>query len=151
MSVQIADLMTHLPNLRRYARRLTQNDDSASDLVQETVARALRHIDRYQPTGSLQGWLITIMKNQFRETKRRRLLDRAAVPREQILAELSGARFNPPQYDQLLLRELAVAIPRLPPFQRDVLIAVCLQGLSYEQAGAKLGIPVGTIDRKSVV
>src|SRR5258708_24229231 len=85
------------------------------------------------------------MKNQFRETQRRRLLDRAAVPREQILAELSGARFNPPQYDQLLLRELAVAIPRLPPFQRDVLIAVCLQGLSYEQAGAKLGIPVGTI------
>src|SRR5260221_11791666 len=96
MSVQIADLMTHLPNLRRYARRLTQNDDSASDLVQETVARALRHIDRYQPTGSLQGWLITIRKNQFRETQRRRLLDRAAGPREQMPPEVSGSALNPP-------------------------------------------------------
>jgi RNA polymerase sigma-70 factor (ECF subfamily) len=54
-------------------------------------------------------------------------------------------RHEPPQDDQLLLRELAQAIPRLPPFQRDVLVAVCFQGLSYEEASAALGIPVGTI------
>src|SRR5260221_8099510 len=77
MGVPVAELMTHLPNLRRYARRLTHNDDSANDLVQETVARALRYLDRYQPTGSLQGSLVTIMKNQFRETQRRRVLDHA--------------------------------------------------------------------------
>jgi RNA polymerase sigma-70 factor, ECF subfamily len=147
MGVPVAELMTHLPNLRRYARRLTHNDDSANDLVQETVARALRHIDRYQPTGSLQGWLITIMKNQFRETQRRRLLDQAFGGRIAVDASIPvlASRFDPPQDDQLLLRELGAAIPRLPAVQRDVLIAVCLQGLSYEQASAKLGIPIGTI------
>ena len=146
MAVPVAELMTHLPNLRRYARRLTHNEDTANDLVQETVARALRYLDRYQPTGSLQGWLVTIMKNQFRETQRRRLLDHAFGGRAGANATggLVG-RFDAPQDDQLLLRELSAAIPRLPAAQRDVLIAVCLQGLSYEQASAKLGIPIGTI------
>jgi RNA polymerase sigma-70 factor (ECF subfamily) len=148
MSVAAADLMTHLPNLRRYARRLTQNEDMANDLVQETLARALRNLDRYRPTGSLQGWLITIMKNQFRETRRRRVLDRVADPHQRAAAlalALPSGRLDAPQDDHLLLRELADAIPRLPPFQRDVLVAVCLHGLSYEEASAKLGIPVGTI------
>jgi RNA polymerase sigma-70 factor (ECF subfamily) len=119
----------------------------ANDLVQETVARALRYLDRYQPTGSLQGWLVTIMKNQFRETQRRRLLDQGfggragPNPAVRVLAD----RFDAPQDAQLLLRELSVAIPRLPAVQRDVLIAVCLHGLSYEEASAKLGIPIGTI------
>ena len=147
MGVPVDDLMTHLPNLRRYARRLTHNEDTANDLVQETLARALRHIDRYQPTGSLQGWLITIMKNQFRETQRRRLLDQAAGGRAWggLMRAALGDRLDAPQDDHLLLRELGAAIPRLPQVQRDVLVAVCLQGLSYEQASAKLGIPVGTI------
>jgi RNA polymerase sigma-70 factor (ECF subfamily) len=147
MAVPVAELMTHLPNLRRYARRLTHNEDTANDLVQETVARALRYLDRYQPTGSLQGWLVTIMKNQFRETQRRRLLDQAFDGRAGANATIGGlaGRFDAPQDDQLLLREISAAIPRLPAVQRDVLIAVCLQGLSYEQASAKLGIPIGTI------
>jgi RNA polymerase sigma-70 factor (ECF subfamily) len=146
MSIAAVDLLAHLPNLRRYARRLSENEDMANDLVQETVARALRNLDRYQPTGSLQGWLITIMKNQFRETRRRRLLDRAQPHSFGSDADRSGLpRHEPPQDDQLLLRELAQAIPRLPPFQRDVLVAVCFQGLSYEEASAALGIPVGTI------
>ena len=148
MSVAADDLMTHLPNLQRYARRLTQNEDTANDLVQETLARALRNLDRYRPTGSLQGWLITIMKNQFRETRRRLWLDRATDPHRRAAAlarAVPPGWLDAPQDDHLLLRELADAIPRLPPFQRDVLIAVCLNGLSYEEASTKLGIPVGTI------
>jgi RNA polymerase sigma-70 factor (ECF subfamily) len=148
MSVAAADLMAHLPNLRRYARRLTENEDAANDLVQETLARALRNLDRYRPTGSLQGWLITIMKNQFRETRRRHVLDRAADPHRRAAAlarAVPAGWLDAPQDDHLLLRELAAAIPRLPPFQRDVLVAVCFNGLSYEEASTRLGIPVGTI------
>lgn len=145
MGVEPSELMAHLPNLRRYARRLSQNEDLANDLVQETLARALSHLDRYRPIGSLQGWLITIMKNQFRELQRRRLLDRARSGLSVPAGTLFAARLDPPQDDQLLLREVADAIPRLPAFQREVLLAVCVQGMSYEEASAKLGIPVGTI------
>lgn len=140
MSVGMGELMTHLPNLRRYARRLTRNEDQAGDLVQDTVARALRHIDRYRPTGSLQGWLITIMKNQFRETQRRRLLEARPWGTDAIVL-----RDRAPQDDHLLLRELAHAIPALPPGQRDALLAVCVYGLSYEEASHRLGVPVGTV------
>lgn len=147
MAVSVDEVLAHLPNLRRYARRLTHNDDTAGDLVQETMARALRYIDRYQPTGSLQGWLITIMKNQFRETRRRHLLDQAACVHlgTGLISAGVVVRLDAPQDDQLLLRQIRAAIPRLPQLQRDVLMLICLQGLSYEQASARLGIPMGTI------
>src|SRR5258708_37696449 len=88
------------------------------------------------------------MKNQFRETQRRRVLAGAGGPHDRLLEQAWATLPRPldaPQYDQLLLRELADAIPRLPPLQRDVLVAVCLHGLSYEQASVALNIPVGTI------
>src|SRR5438876_10537066 len=110
MTIASTDLVVHLPHLRRYALRLLRNRDAANDLVQETLARALRYLDRYLPTGSLQGWLISIMKKQFRQSRRRHLRDcpigvnERGVAREE--AGLPGRREGP-QGDARALRELS--------------------------------------------
>src|SRR3546814_19808789 len=65
------DLVTMIPHLRAFARSLTGSVDLADDLVQETVMRALRAQNQYQPQTNLKAWLFTILRNQHIKTLRR--------------------------------------------------------------------------------
>lgn len=58
-------LMQLLPALTQFARSLCRQSADAEDLVQETLVKALKNRDKYQPYGSLKSWLFTIMKNSF--------------------------------------------------------------------------------------
>src|SRR3546814_2330091 len=60
-----------IPHLRAFARSLTGSVDLADDLVQETVMRALRAQNQYQPQTNLKAWLFTILRNQHITTMRR--------------------------------------------------------------------------------
>jgi RNA polymerase sigma-70 factor (ECF subfamily) len=143
MSVPVEDVVACMPNLKRFARRLTRSEDSVEDLVQETVARALGSLDRYQPTGDLKAWLFTIMKNHVRDQwrKRRNMATVSLGP----TADSETSSLVAPQIDRLLLRDLATAIDRLPDDQRAVLIQVSIDPSSYQAASAALGIPIGTV------
>mgnify|MGYP004728854779 CR=1 FL=1 len=59
------ELMQAVPALMQFARSLCRQPADAEDLVQETLVKALRNRDKYQPYGSLKSWLFTIMKNSF--------------------------------------------------------------------------------------
>src|ERR1043165_7035234 len=65
MTVANADLEKLLPDLTRFARVLTRNEDDAHDLVQDCVERALRKHELYQDGTSLKSWLFTLMRNLF--------------------------------------------------------------------------------------
>ncbi|MEJ0069243.1 MAG: sigma-70 family RNA polymerase sigma factor [Pseudomonadota bacterium] len=143
MSVQVEDVVACVPNLRRFARRLNPGAEPVDDLVQETLTRALGALDRYQPTSDLKAWLFTIMKNYVRDLwRKQRNMATVSLSQSDDIDTRSAAA---PQIDRLLLRELAVAIDRLPAYQRDVLIQVSIDPSSYEAASAALGIPVGTV------
>lgn len=135
-------LIQHIPDLRRFARSLERDRIAADDLVQETLERAIRKLHLYEPTGPFIGWLTTIMRNLFVDRVRRRKLSPSAslddTPRHE-----PQQREN--QIDRLVLKELRVAVGRLPIEQRQVLVMVALQGLSYEAAAHRLGVPLGTI------
>src|SRR5580765_2971404 len=62
--------------LKGFALKLTQNDDDASDLVQETILKALSNEDKFQEGTNLKGWLFTIMKNIFINKYRRAMKSR---------------------------------------------------------------------------
>jgi len=142
MSVPVEDVVACMPNLKRFARRLTRRED-AEDLVQETVTRALGSLDRYQPTGDLMAWLFAIMKNHVRDQwrKQRNMATVSLGP----TAEIETTHLVAPQIERLLLRDLASAIDRLPGDQRAVLIQVSIDPSSYQAASAALGIPIGTV------
>jgi RNA polymerase sigma-70 factor (ECF subfamily) len=135
-------LEEEIPRLRRYARALTRNVPRADDLLQETLARALRKEHLWQPGTDLRAWLFTIMHNQNVNEVRRAIRDGGAVDVEDCSAILI-ATTDPTASRQL--RELDHALAQLPEEQRQVILLVGLEEMSYEEAATILDVPVGTI------
>jgi RNA polymerase sigma-70 factor, ECF subfamily len=131
-----------IPRLRRYARALTRNGDRADDLVQETLLRAIAKAHLWQTGTDIRAWLFTIMHNQYVNMVRRAMRDEATVDIEQMSSSLV-ATTDPTASRQL--HELERALARLPDEQREVILLVGLEGMSYESAAQILCVPVGTV------
>jgi RNA polymerase sigma-70 factor (ECF subfamily) len=131
-----------IPRLRRYARALTRSADRADDLVQETLLRAIAKAHLWQTGTDIRAWLFTIMHNQHVNMVRRAMREEATVDIEQMSSSLV-ATTDPTASRQL--RELECALARLPDEQREVILLVGLEGMSYESAAGILSVPVGTV------
>ena len=131
-----------IPRLRRYARALTRSADRADDLVQETLLRAISKSHLWQTGTDIRAWLFTIMHNHYVNMVRRAMRDEATVDIEQISSSLV-ANTDPTASSQL--RELEQSLSRLPGEQREVILLVGLEGMSYETAANILSVPVGTV------
>ncbi|HVP07962.1 MAG TPA: sigma-70 family RNA polymerase sigma factor [Burkholderiales bacterium] len=128
-----------IPRLRRYARALAGDRLAADDLVQDTLERAWSKFHLYRRGTDLRAWLFTVMHNVYVNQLR---AARPSAPLDEDLPELAQpAR----ESDGLVLRDLASAIGRLPPEQREVLLLVALEDMSYDEAAGTLGIPIGTV------
>ena len=134
-------IATHIPQLRRYARALTGDYSAAEDLVQDTLERAWKRIGLWRLGSDLRAWLFTIMHNlhvnQLKADSRQQ-----GQPPEQATLDLS---VRPTQEDRLELRDLNKALRRLSNEQREVLLLVGLEQMSYEEVAKVLGIPIGTV------
>ena len=135
-------LEREIPRLRRYARALTRNMVLADDLVQETLMRAVRKQHLWQPGTDLHAWLFMIMHNQYANQIKRIMRDSAIIELKECAHNLV-ATTDPTASRQL--RELERALGELPEEQREVILLVGLEGMSYDQAAAILNVPVGTI------
>jgi RNA polymerase sigma-70 factor (ECF subfamily) len=131
-----------IPWLRRYARALTRNRDRADDLVQDTLGRALLKEQFWQPGTNLRAWLFTIMHNQNVNNVRRDIRDSAEFDIERLSLTLT-ATTDPTAMRKMF--ELKRALAQLPLDQRQVILLVGLEGMSYEDTAGILTIPVGTV------
>jgi RNA polymerase sigma-70 factor, ECF subfamily len=130
-----------VPRLRAFAISLCGNVDRADDLVQETLLRALSHIDQFEPGTNMPAWLFTILRNLFRSDYRKRR--REVEDDDGSYAET--LKSQPEQSGRLEFDELPAALAKLPADQREALILVGASGLSYEEAAQICGCPIGTI------
>jgi RNA polymerase sigma factor (sigma-70 family) len=131
----------HRPYLQRVALRLSGNTDIANDLVQDTLLRALRRFEQFQPGTQASMWLSKIMTNLFLDRIKHQRVERDAEP--SLLAtteDMSG----PPVAD-LTDAELYAAIEALEPELRKVVELCYLQQIGYRAAAEVLGIPVSTV------
>jgi RNA polymerase sigma-70 factor (ECF subfamily) len=133
-------LLASIPRLRRYARALTRSPDAADDLVQDCLERAWRKFDRWEPGTDLRAWLFTLMHNVFVNGVRRRRIETEPMTDSDF-----EDRRQPGPDRGVALRDLEAAVSRLPPEQREVLLLVCLEEMTYEQVAVVLGVPVGTV------
>jgi len=130
-----------VPSLRAFAISLSGNIDRADDLVQETLLRAIAHIDSFQPGTNMSAWLFTILRNLSRSEYRKR---RREV--EDVDGSYAGSLETPSeQHGRLELQEFREALTKLPPDQREALLLVGASGFSYEEAAAICDCAIGTI------
>lgn len=136
-----AAIRDQIPRLRRYARALTGNRDTSDDLVQDTLERALSRSALFRPGGDPRPWLFTIMHNIFVNQVR----SAAARRTTQLDADAYEPITHDSTQDGLALRDLSRALAEVPGDQREVLLLIGLENLSYADAAGILGIPVGTV------
>jgi len=128
-----------IPRLRRYARALVSDRARADDLVQDTLERAWNKFHLWRPGSDLRAWLFTVMHNvhvnQVRASRDHAVLDDEGP--EMAVAAVQGA--------SLEIRDLERALAVLPPEQREVLLLIALEDMSYAEVAAMLDIPIGTV------
>lgn len=135
-------VVEYIPHLRALARTLTAGDRSlADDLVQETLLKALRAESQFAPGTNLKAWLSVILRNHFLTVVRakRNKMERSSEGLDLLV------KIAPPQESRLEFEAFQAAFAKLSPHQREVLVLVCLDGCSYEQAAEQCGVEVGTI------
>ena len=131
-----------IPALRRYARALMRDRASADDLVQDCLERAVSRWYQRRD-GDLRAWLFTILHNlavnQFRKSASRG----RHVPIDETNEDSFGEAAS--QEQKLMYQDVLAKLARLPEDQREVLLLVAVEDLSYAEAANVLGIPVGTV------
>ncbi|MET0474092.1 MAG: RNA polymerase sigma factor SigE [Mycobacterium sp.] len=135
----------HADRVYRLAYRLSGSQHDAEDLTQETFIRVFRSVQNYQP-GTFEGWLHRITTNLFLDMVRRRSRIRMeALPED--YDRVPAADPNPEQiyHDSRLGADLQAALDSLPPEFRAAVVLCDIEGLSYEEIGATLGVKLGTV------
>ena len=136
-------VIEQLPALRRYARALTGDAWAADDLVQDTLERACGQWHLWRAGSDLRAWLFTLMHNLYANQARsasRRVSAGIRVDPDEVAGELRA-----PDSGNDLAMDLQRCLLRLPDDQREVLLLVTLEDLSYEEVARVLSIPVGTV------
>lgn len=135
----------HGDRVYRLAYRLSGNAQDAEDLTQDTFIRVFRSLSNYQP-GTFEGWLHRITTNLFLDMVRRRSRIRMeALPED--YDRVPSDRPNPEQiyHDARLDPDLQSALDSLAPEFRAAIVLCDIEGLSYEEIGATLGVKLGTV------
>ncbi|MCU0949474.1 MAG: RNA polymerase sigma factor [Burkholderiaceae bacterium] len=150
MPIEIAELLVALlPRLRRYACVLARADEAADDLVQAACERALATERGPSDGAPFDAWMFRIVRNLWIDRGRRQqseglqveiddhLADTGAVDAAADTADVTDARRT--------LARVRGAIDTLPDDQRELLLLVCGEGMSYREAAEMLGVPIGTV------
>jgi RNA polymerase sigma-70 factor, ECF subfamily len=135
-------LEAEIPRLRRYARALCRDAAAADDLVQDCLCRALRKSHLFQPNTDLRAWLFTMLHNLHVNGVRRSVRQRSSVPFEDVEPLLTE---SPAQGAGLTLRDLDRAMGEISEEQRQVLLLVGLEAMSYEEVATILDVPIGIV------
>lgn len=132
-------LEAEIPCLRRYARSLIRNSVAVDDLVQDTLLRALEKAHLWQPGTNLRAWMFTMMHNQYVNYVRLNVRQG-----NELINENAGLT-TATQDASIEFRDLQRALRSLSAEKRDVVLMVCVEGMSYENVAEKLAIPIGTV------
>ncbi len=133
-------IVQHIPRFRRYARALVGDRYSADDLVQDTLERAWNKLHLWRPGSDMRAWLFSIMHNVFVNQVRSR---RYEV--EVRVEDLPQIAVRGTQGQNLELADVDRALRTLPAEQREVVLLVSIEELTYEEVSRALDIPIGTV------
>ncbi|MCR9212314.1 MAG: RNA polymerase sigma factor [Proteobacteria bacterium] len=138
------ELISLLPNLRRFAFSLCRSWDLGDDLVQQACEKALKNRDSYEPGTRMDSWLFRIIRNSWIDRHRRTATEGTTVEitdaQDRIGFDGAG------QMESRLMLDAAMkAMNELSDEYREVLLLACVEELSYKEVAEVLEIPMGTV------
>ena len=148
------DVVPMLPNLYSAGLRLTRNPSDAEDLVQETYLRAYRGFARFEEGTNLRAWMYRILTNTFINSYRKKQREPVTVQDDEIedwyLFDRLGASgveasAESEVLDRLPDEEVQRALEALPEGFRMAVLLADVEGFSYKEVAAILGVPIGTV------
>ena len=139
-----AELVALIPRLRRFGYALTGAMDTADDLAQLTLERALMNLDKWKPGTRLDSWLFRIAQNAWIDETRMRQRRGPHLDVDES-HDIAGDDGRDSAQARLDLARVRGFIAELPEPQRAVLAMVAIEGLSYQEAASALDIPIGTV------
>lgn len=135
-----AQVIACIPSLRRYARALLRDQDAADDLVQETLRRGWEKLSLFRRESEMRVWLFGIMHNTYIDQRRR------PEPSMSLFEEENLAfQEQPAELARLEMLDLESALRELPEDQREILLLVALEGLTYSEVAKAVQLPLGTV------
>jgi RNA polymerase sigma-70 factor (ECF subfamily) len=149
------EALPHLDALYAVGLRLTRNERDAEDLVQDTILRAWRFFDRFEPGTNCKAWLFKILHNTFVNKYRRRVRERelaASIQAEggvgPVLSHEQLEASRDPEraiLDGVLSDDVRRALDALPEDFRLAVVLCDLEELSYKEIADVMDCPVGTV------
>ena len=136
-----SQMVALVPSLRAFARSLCGNPDMADDLAQEAMARAWKARASFTMGTNFRAWMFMILRNIFYTTIRKNSRMTSWDPEiaERVLIEPAT------QHVGIELNDVQKALNKLPPVQREMLMLVAAEGVSYEEAATIAGCAIGTV------
>jgi len=147
------EFVPHMDSLFRYALSMTRNRDRAEELTQDTLAKAVEHVDKYRPGTNARAWLFRIMTNHHINQRRARRPEvqflEGVEPRWDAQTQdlLIRSHLDPERslVTRLAGSQIREALERLPEDFRMVVVLADLEGFSYREIADQVGCPIGTV------
>ncbi len=139
-------LLSNADSLKPFAITLTRDTETAKDLLQETMYRALANKEKYNTGTNIKAWLFTIMRNIFINNYRRRVKQNTIFDtgiNEYLLDHNQASTANSAE-SNLLLKDIQAAIHQLPEIFRNPFL-LYFEGYKYQEIAGILSEPLGTI------
>jgi RNA polymerase sigma-70 factor (ECF subfamily) len=136
----------HSARVYRLAYRLTGNQHDAEDLTQEVFVRVFRSLATYTP-GTFEGWLHRITTNLFLDGARRRQRLRFEGLGDEVAQRIPSNDRSPAQAwdDSHFDGDVQAALQSLAPDYRAAVVLCDIEGFSYEEIAATMGVKLGTV------
>jgi len=138
------DLVVLLPRLRRFAAGLAGSTQEGDDIVQAACLRALERYRQWQPGTQLDRWMFRIVRNIWLDRRKSAWSQRVRSDPE-LLAGVADRSLEKELEARDEFTRARAAIAALPAPQREALLLVSVEGLTYEATAELLGIPLGTV------
>ncbi|MGA9648997.1 RNA polymerase sigma factor [Pedobacter sp.] len=132
--------------LRSFALKFTKDEDEANDLMQDTMMKAIRFINKFEDGTNIKGWLYTIMRNTFINNYRKTSKKNELITQSDEIssANLFHSATNNIGEGNFLLGDIKGAINVLPKILQIPFVKY-VEGYKYEEIAQELNIPLGTV------
>jgi RNA polymerase sigma-70 factor, ECF subfamily len=147
-----AEVLTFVEPLFGTALRLTRNRADAEDLVQDTLVKAFRFGDRFEPGTNLRAWLYTILHNTWRNQRRDAARGNVDVDSDRVetAAAAPGGPTAADTPERILMRstldaDLQAALDGLPEAFREAVWLRDVEEFSYAEIAKMMNVPMGTV------